>query len=212
MDVYPDMDIHFPEHRESELIQEMRSRLDGIWTWQEHSTVDRPLEDGQCVFHRDSNGSIVPSALCISRIAPGHLQVVNIVADEMGDHLSQAEYAQILQEFDSQIAAPAAEVVEGMTVVEASKQNLSDHFSQTSIDLLKAFCLGSNTGDLGNHESDQRKWRAFLIHVFRNEQDRVSGDVFGRLLRPEDWWPESDIRRLASQYNFAMALLSQAEE
>lgn len=99
-----------------------------------------------------------------------------------------------------------------MTVVEASKQNLSDHFSQDSIDLLQAFCLGSNAGDLGNHESDQRKWRAFLIHVFRNEQDRVSGDVLGRLLRPEDWWPESDIRRLANQYNFAMALLSQAEE
>jgi hypothetical protein len=212
MDVYPDMDIHFPENRESELLQEMRSRESALWASQEHNTVDRPVEDGEYFFHRDSDGIIVACALCIIRTAPGHLRVTNIVPDKMGDHISVDQYAQMLHEFDSQIAAPSAEAVEGMTVVETSRQNLSDYFSQRSIELLKAFCLGSNAGDLGNHPSDQRKWRAFLLHVFYNEEERVSGDVFGRLLSSENWWPDSNIRRLANQYNFAMALLEQNDE
>lgn len=206
MNVYPDMDIRYPEGYEPSLAEKMVSRATGIWR-KSGSPVNRPIEDGQYFFHRDASGGIVSCIVCLNRSEPGHLVVVNIVPDKMGDQISIDQYVTILQDFNSTIAEPAADEVGGMTSIDTSKRTLEDYYSKESLQLLEYFCKSSN--GYGSHPSDQRKWRAFLLHVHRNEKERPHGDTLGRLLAATDWFPQDGIRNLAMEYNFAMELLDQ---
>jgi hypothetical protein len=211
MNVYPDMDIRFPEDAESSLADEMVSRAIGLWR-QSGSPVGRPIGDGEYFFHRDADGTVPACTLCIGREAPGHLLVRNIVPDEMRGEISIDQYVAILREFDEQIAGPAAEELEGMTSMETSKHTLEDYFSKESIALLEHFCKDSNQGDRGTHLADQRKWMAFLLHVHRNEIEKVHCDTFGKLLKAKNWWPEDGIPTLVREYDFALRLLEQADQ
>jgi hypothetical protein len=210
MDAFPELDIYFPEASEALLVRAMQDRANGLWQSQDFDAFERPAKDGHYFFHRDGDDVTPPVTLCAARKEPGHLYVPNIVPDSTKDEIPNL--LAVVQEFDTEIAAPAVEEVGGMTSVGADQQSIEDHFSTRSIELLKHFCKSSNPGDLGQHTRDQEKWMAFLIYVYRNEKERVSGDEFGELLQDEQWWPDSDIRRLASQYNFAMQLLEQADK
>ena len=64
--------------------------------------------------------------------------------------------------------------------------------------------------DRSSHPSDQRKWIAFLLCVYRT-QTEVDGDTFGACLKAKGWWPEEHIPALVDEYEFAMRLLGQAE-
>jgi hypothetical protein len=127
----------------------------------------------------------------------------------MGEQISIDQYVSILQEFNEIIAEPTAEAIGGMTSLDTSKRRLEDYFSKESIGLLEYFCTSSN--GYGSHPADQRKWRAFLIHVHRNRKEKVHCDTFGRLLKATGWWPEDGIADLVSEYDFAMELLEQAD-
>lgn len=209
MDAWPELDIYFPEEEESSLVEAMKTNAGGQWRWQSHSPVKKPVEDGQYFFHRDGDSLAPPCTLCLRRKEAGHLYVQNIVPDENRNVHEQR--TEITRDFDKQITAPAAKAVGGVTSIGTDKHTLEDYFSSESIALIECFCTSSNVGDLGTHTLDQQRWMAFLLHVFRNEKERVSGDVFGRLLITKEWWPESGIRRLVNEYDFAMALLTQAE-
>jgi hypothetical protein len=207
MNVFPDMDIRFPESDEPTLAEKMDSRATGIWR-KSGSPVNRPVEDGQYFYHRDASGGIQACTVCLNRRAVGHLVVASIVPDKMGQ-IPLDHYVAVLQDFNSAIAEPAAVEIGGLTSIDTSKRTLEDYFSKESISLLEYFCKSSN--GYGSHPSDQRKWRAFLLHVHRNENERTHGDTFGRLLTATDWFPQDGIRHLATEYNFAMELLDQAD-
>jgi hypothetical protein len=211
MYVYPDMDIRFPEDKESTLADAMVSRARGRWE-KSGSPVNRPTGDGEYFFHRESDGGIPACTLCMSRQTPGHLVVRNIVPDAMGDQITIEQYVTVLREFDDQIAGPAAEGLDGMTSIDTDTRTLEDYFSKDSIARLEHFCKDSNQGDLGTHLADQRKWMAFLIEVHRNEKEKVHCDVFGRLLKAKGWWPEYGIATLVSEYDFGLRLLEQADK
>jgi hypothetical protein len=117
-------------------------------------------------------------------------------------------YKAILREFDSTIAEPAAELVDGMTAIEISQYRLQDYFSPRAVGLLEAFCLSSNQADLGTHPGDQERWITFLLAAFADGND-VHCDVFGNCLKTAEWWPEAGISRLVHEYDFAMRLLEQ---
>jgi hypothetical protein len=187
----------------------MESRAGGLWQRQIDSPLGNPPKHGEYFFHRDGDEIADPCTLCLSRKKPGHLYVPVITPDDFGV-IPHEQVVAIIRDFDAQIANLAAEAVDGITSIGADKHTLEDHFSSDSIALLERFCKTSN--DLGSHALDKQKWVAFLLHVFRNQNERVPGDVFRELLLAKHWWPESDIRRLGREYDFAMALLSQAEE
>jgi hypothetical protein len=210
MQVYPTMDIRFPENREAELIAVMRSRAASPWRWQDPAALPDPLGwEGYQFFHRDEVLPDPPCLLCLYKKAAGTLVVINVVPDPNAVlRLSVEQYVRILGEFDTLIAEPAAEVVGGMTAIETHNRTLEDYFSVEAIRLLERFCLTSNAKSLGSHPSDQEKWLNFLICVHRTNAD-VSGDVFGSCLEAKHWWPEHDIPRLVDEYDFAIQLLHQ---
>ena len=207
---YPAMNIHFPPAREAALHAEMQRLATGPWTPQPHDAFNRPPQDGSFYFHRAVVGDHPSCTLCIRREKDGHWIVQTIVPDEGQPHqIPLAAYKAILNEFDSQIAEPAAQLVEGMTGIELSHYRLEDYFSQNAVGLLETFCQTSNQGDLGSHPSDQEKWMRFLLAAY-DDGDEVHCDVFGNCLKTAEWWPEEDIRRLVHEYDFAMRLLQQS--
>lgn len=212
MDVYPLMDILYPAAREAEMVAAMRNHAAPPWSWQAHDAFQRPPEDGSFYFHRDRQQSDPPCTLCIARHSPGKLVVRAIVPDADTVHtIARNRYVQILEEFDAQVAEPAAESVGGMTSIGTASHRLEDYFSPEAIRLLERFCKTSNAGDRGSHLSDQEKWMAFLIH-FHHENVDVHCDTFGKCLRTKHWWPDDAISKLVPEFDFAMRLLRQYDQ
>lgn len=202
------MNIHFPPARESELHAEMKRLASAPWAPHPHDAFERPPQDGSFYFHRDVVGDHPSCTLCIRREKDGHWIVQAIVPDEdRPQQIPLEAYKAILNEFNSQIAEPAAEKVKGMTGIELSHYRLEDYFSQNAVGLLETFCHTSN--GFGSHPSDQEKWMRFLIAAYDDGND-VHCDVFGNCLKTAEWWPEKDIPRLVREYDFAMCLLHQS--
>ena len=210
MKIRPLMDIHFPGSREGELLESMKSNAadSDLWQWQSQDPFGRSPESGKFYFHRDANNDEPSCTLCILRKEAGHFIVHTITPDKYG-RIPIDHYVSILNDFDTYIAGPAADTLSGMTAIGTSKHTLNDYFSQEAIRLLKNFCTTSN-GD-GSHPADQDKWRAFLIHAHRNNDD-VHCDTFGACLKEAEWWPEESIPQLVHEYDFAMELLHQYDQ
>jgi hypothetical protein len=136
---------------------------------------------------------------------------MNIVPDEEGQQLTVKQYVRILRDFDASVAEPAADAVGGMTAIETDRRGLEDYFSPEAVRLLERFCKTSNVSDLGTHPNDQEMWMRFLLYVHRYSASRVNGDTFDACLKATGWWPEEYIDRLVHEYDFAMALLRQAD-
>jgi hypothetical protein len=204
------MNIYFPPSRENELHEGMKLRATAPWAPQEYDAFNRPPKDGSCYFHRDVVGDQPSCTLCIRREKDGHWVVQNIVPDKgQVQQITLDMYKAILREFESQIADPATEAVEGHAAVEFSVYRLEDYFSPDAVGLLHAFCASSNQGDLGSHPSDQAKWIRFLLAAF-DDGKNIHCDIFGNCLRTAQWWPEEGISRLVHEYDFSMRLLQQS--
>jgi hypothetical protein len=209
MEVFPDMEIRFPENQERELLARMRSRAADPWSWQPRDAFGRPPEDGHSYFHRRATDEFPPCTICLDRQRPGRLVVGNIVPDAYGEiPLSQCEH--ILKDFRDRIASPAARSLKGGTRLGPAQHSLEDYFSKNAIQWLRAFCLHANKCDLGRHRGDQELWMRFLRYVRRYYRNPPHCDVFGKCLKEKNWWPECDIGRLVDEYDFAMRLLAQA--
>ena len=210
MERFPAMNIHFPPARGSELHEEMKHRATSPWSPQATDALGRQPETGCYYFHRDRAGDEPACTACIRCDKPGHWIVQNIVPDEGEATTIQIEqYKTILTHFESEIAEPAAEVVEGMTAIELSQDRLEDYFSPNAVDYLQRFCATSNQSDLGGHPSDQEKWIDFLICAYDTGKD-IHCDVFGSCLKTAGWWPEEGIPILVQEYDFAFRLLQQS--
>ena len=204
------MNIHFPPARERELHAEMNRRATNPWEPQNHDAFNHPPQDGSYYFHRAVVDDQPSCTLCIHREMDGHWVVQAIVPDEgQPRRIPLDMYKYMLREFETQIAAPAAETVEGMTGVELSQYRLQDYFSPNTVGFLKTFCATSNQGDLGTHPSDQEKWICFLLAAY-DDGNNVHCDIFSNCLKTANWWPEDGIRRLVHEYDFAMRLLQQS--
>jgi len=210
MEHYPKMDIFFPQAREEELHEEMKRLARAPWSSQPHNPLGKPADSGRFYFHRDNVGDDPSCTVCIRRDKPGHWIVNNIVSDEgQVRKIPISQYKKILINFESEIAGPAAEYVEGYPSIGISQYRLEDCFSPEAVKLLKNFCETSNQSDLGTHLSDQEKWIAFLLWVY-DDNSSVHCDIFGKCLQTAKWWPEKGIRILVNEYDFAMRLLKQS--
>lgn len=207
---YQRINIHFPPARETEIHAEMKHRATSPWSPQVKDALGRPAEDGSFYFHRDVVSDEPSCTLCIRREKEGHWVVQAIVPDEgQINPIPLDVHKVILCEFESKIAEPAADCVQGMTSIELSKYRLEDYFSPQAVGLLDKFCATSNMSDLGSHPSDQEKWINFLLTAFDDGKD-IHCDIFGKCLKTAGWWPEDEVWRLVNEYDFAMRLLQQS--
>lgn len=210
MEHYPKMHIRFPPAREDDLHKEMQRLANTPWSPQAHNPHGKPAGSDHFYFHHDAVGDEPSCTLCIWRSEPGHWTVTGLIPDEgQVNPIPIEQYKSMLTSFDSNIAEPAAATVEGMTSVDISICRLEDYFSPEAVELLKYFCETSNQSDLGQHLDDQRKWMAFLLQAYDDNND-VHCDIFGRCLQTAQWWPEEGIKYLVSEYDFAMRLLEQS--
>ena len=210
MEHCPQMQIHFPQTKETELYEKMKQLARPPWSPQQHNPFGKPADSDRFYFHRDNVGDEPSCTVCIWRKEPGYWIVVSIVPDEgQVTQIPINQYKNILTNFESEIAEPAAETIEGITSIDTSQYRLEDYFSRESVKLLQHFCETSNQGDLGTHLSDQEKWIAFLLQAY-DDGNEVHCDVFGECLKTAKWWPEEGISILVSEYDFAMRLLRQS--
>jgi hypothetical protein len=209
MQVYPDLTIRFAESKQADLLAAMKRRAAPPWQWRD-LPGEEPLLGQYFYFHRDAVGADPDCTVCIHVYGPGKWIVVNVLRDER-TRIPQDRYVMTLREFDEQIAEPAAESVGGMTAIDTDERSLEDYFSPRAIRLLHCFCKTSNVADRGAHASDQQKWMAFLLEVYRSTAEPVDCEVFGACLEATDWWPGEYIPALVLEYEFAMRLLRQAE-
>jgi hypothetical protein len=54
MRIHPDMNIRFPESKEAELVDAMKSRATSPWRWKQDDPHGRRMEKGHFFFHRDA--------------------------------------------------------------------------------------------------------------------------------------------------------------
>jgi hypothetical protein len=210
MQVYPAMNIRFPENMEAELIHAMKARSVPPWHWKTTNTHGGQIASERVYFHRNKAATDLACTLCMHLESRGNYVVVNIVPDEV-TQIPHASYVRILHEFDSLIAEPAAESLGGITSVDVATEKLEDHFSAEEIRRLERFCRTSNASDGGSNLCDQKKWMDFLICVHRKETD-VRCDTFGECLKAIGWWPEQGIAKLVREYDFAIRLLPHYEK
>jgi len=210
MEHLPQMHNRIPPDKEAELHEEMKRLASAPWSSQPHNPFGKPADSDRFYFHRDNVNDEPSCTLCICCKEPSHWIVVAIVPDEGQVHqIPIVQFKKILTNFESDIAEPAAETVEGITSIDMSQYRLEDYFSPEALSLLKHFCETSNQSDLGCHPSDQEKWIEFLLRVFEDNAD-VHCDIFGSCLHTARWWPEQGISSLVSEYDFAMRLLQQS--
>ena len=207
MEHYPQMDIHFPEAKETELHEKMRRRACTPWSPQEHDPHGRPAEKGRYYFHRDVVGDEPSCTVCIWSEKPGHWVVGEIVPDEgQVNPIPIEQYKKILNKFDSEIAEPAVKSINGMTSIGISQYRLEDHFSPEAVKKLEVFRRTPNS-----NLNDREKWIAFLLQAYDDkDKNDVHCDIFGDCLRTAGWPLKNDIPTLVSEYDFAMQLLKQS--
>jgi hypothetical protein len=212
MQVNPLLDIHFPAARYEELVDLFKERARKPWCWQSLNTHGKKAKDGSIYFHRDAQKGLPACTICIHRKTDGHLVITGIIPDIGGPHrIEHAEYVKILREFDTDIVVPSVSKVEGVSAMETSIRSLEDYFSREAIRLLELFCSTSNQADRGANLSDQEKWIAFLLCVYRGGEP-VDCDTFGKCLKAKNWWLEEGISDLVHEYDFAMRLLGQEHD
>ncbi|MBN1555449.1 MAG: hypothetical protein JXA11_11945 [Phycisphaerae bacterium] len=209
---YPRLNIYFPGTREEELHEKMKRLAKSPWYSQDHNTHGKPADNGFFYFHHDELGENPSCTLCIARSEPGHWTVTGIVPDKGQVNPIPCEcYSRMLDDFNSNIANPAADTVDGMTSIDIHTFRLKDYFSPQAVKKLSHFCKSANQCDLGHHPCDQERWNSFLIQVFEDNKDIPSCDIFGDCLKTAKLWPEDDIPRLRKEYDFAMRLFEQYE-
>jgi hypothetical protein len=204
MQLYPTMNIRFPEDKQSELVAAMKARARAPWCYEQRDEYRPLVNEGYVPFHRDGVDSDPGCGLFLFPKAPGDLEVVCVVAEK--GNLSPDQYVAILREFDATIAEPAAGALGGMTSIDIATPRLVDYFSRESICLLKRFCTTSNVSTGSAHPSDQEKWIAFLLDAHRSDA-RVGCEIFGQCLEAEGLWPCDRIEELMLEYDFGLHLL-----
>jgi len=206
MKVHPDFDIYFSASEEKQLIDAINAVVKPPFT----PSLDEKngvAEEGEFWFF-DYSGK-PSSEVYLSRVKPGHIQIVNIVPkDDMPTY--EDEYAKILAEFDDQISDAVGRcggVISRGTV----EQKLGDFLSEELIRLLKNACI--SRWYLRRHELDSERWMDFLAKYYLHKNN-LDGEALRSLAAEEEWWPANEEHRtvIARDILFAKELLKRYDE
>lgn len=137
------------------------------------------------------------------------LKVVNIVPTEVGE-LGISTYNLLLQDFATRFVAPATEGLELQVELTKPRQSLDDWMPARAAKALRAFSAAANHSSGSSHPLDRARWYDFLIKAHASAND-LDADRLARWLIEEGEWGDDAAYDLASEFEFAMGLLSHDE-
>lgn len=147
------------------------------------------------------------AALWLQARAPDEWRVSNIVPLRRNE-LSDAEYNQILGEFESTLFGPLSQGSELHVEISPARIRLEDYVSPEASRLLRAFSSTSNRTHL--HPNDHLRWQDFVVQAHR-EDARLDPCTLGEWLR-EQGWPDEQREKLTGEYEDTRALLARYDE
>jgi hypothetical protein len=133
----------------------------------------------------------------------GTLYVSNILARDFSS-LTYDQYNQILSDFYTSCARPAADAVGVAIELGNSDPTLEDFVSANTAKLLRSFSARANRSIW--HPNDRERWNEFLTAAYR-ERTTLDASMLQRWLIEEEKWPEDRAIGLAIEYENAKDLL-----
>ena len=156
MDTFLDLDIYFPEGSESRLVAAMEQRVSRPWQWQPRPRPSSSPADSRFVefcVRKDKDDALPSSTLYFDRKEPAHLRVETVDANFSGP-IPDDFRNQILRQFDSEIAGPAAGDVGGRTRI--TERDESELRLSPEADQRLSEWAGCSTWHTGHHDDEGR--------------------------------------------------------
>lgn len=208
LDVFQDLHLRGPESASDALQQALKDHAVAPWRYAAEKVEQlRAMgEEGEALaFERAKTPGFEAAGLVLLAADDG-MEVVNIVPREVSE-LSYRAYNAILEDFASQVAAPAAASAGYRVELSSSTLSLEDELPPGVLEALRRFSALANKSTGASHPLDRDRWFDFIILAHR---DGVSLDAstLGRWLSESEGWPEDGARDLAGEYERSRALLA----
>jgi hypothetical protein len=207
LEVFRDFEIHGEQSKLTTFLSQFVKALPHRWKRDitREKEIRQLFNDGrQFVFRIAANDQRPGATLFVLRRG-STLRVANVVPTEVGQ-LSKRQYNSYIEEF-SRIASPIAQRLGLQAKITSDQRDIRDLLTTEAFEALQAFSVAANKSTGSSHPSDRRRWLAFLVHEHIGGR-RLDTDTLQRWLIEEEKWPETEAYDLASEFEFARALLS----
>ena len=134
------------------------------------------------------------------------LYVANIVPREK-QSLSVDEYNYILKEFYDKFVKSIIKELKIQAALSPDQQTLEDWISDESANRLRRFSSLANKSTGSAHHYDRERWFAFIVSVFRNNE-QLDTLRLRRVLIEEEGWAPDIAAELAIEYEQGIELLT----
>jgi len=206
-----DLVIRGPQSDFMSLLQRLETALTNGWrrdrALEERLRATRSGEYSAVCFSCAESPEHPAAALWLQARAPEEWYVSNIVP--LGRNaLSDAEYNQILGEFESTLLEPLTQGSAVHSEILPARTRLEHYLSPEARRLLRAFSSAANRTHL--QPEDRSRWQAFVLQAHR-EDARLDSCTLGEWLR-EEGWPEEQRGKLTRDYEDTRALLARYDE
>ena len=175
---------------------------------EEALSANRGSKGQLLAFERVATDDGLESATLILWSQDGDYVVSQIVPLKVkASSLSHRQHNEILQDFELQIAAPAA--VQAGFIVERTtpRESPDDWVSPKTAKALRDFSRAANKSKGSSHPLDQERWLNFLITAHSDKDSKLDTLKLARWLFEAENWNDDKASELVIEYEFGLNLL-----
>ena len=210
VEVFQDLVLRGPPKSQSALRQALLDRIADPWfhTEEKEKKLSTRVESDADIlaFERDTSDGLPAATLWLWSQSDGY-KVTNIVPKATGQ-LDYSEYNAILEDFEQQVASPAAQQAGFQIEMTSSRQSIEDWLPQKAAEALRLFSRAANKSTGSGHPLDQKRWFRFLIEA-HSDNGQLDTRLLARWLVEVEGWDDDDANKLAIEYEFGLGLLSE---
>jgi hypothetical protein len=208
LEVFQDLFLYGPAESRPALRQALLDRVAAPWSHDEKKEKQLIKGAGSdadiLAFQREEREGLAAATLTLWSRSDGY-KVTNIVPLEIGQ-LGYTKYNAILQDFEQQIATPAADQVGFQVKTTAARQSIDDWLSPKAAHALWLFSSAANKSTGSSHPLDRERWLQFLIEAHKSD-GRLDTGTLARWLTEVEGWDDDHANELAIEYEFGLDLL-----
>jgi hypothetical protein len=213
MKVFRTLEIRMSESQVDGFIDKVESVLNCGWKLDKKVDYEEAILPNTRLFYFlcNKNDKREPAFLALAwDVSPtSHdknlLYVANIVPREK-QSLSVDEYNYILKEFYDKFVKPIIKELKIQAALSPDQQTLEDWISDESANRLRRFSSLANKSTGSAHHYDRERWFAFIVSVFRNNEQLDTWRLRRVLIEEEGWAPDI-AAELAIEYEQGIELL-----